>query len=90
MKLKGTILRSDLEGGLWTLKTDGGDSYQLTGALDGINHRVSETEYSATAASGSRLYKTLCGRTVLGAALATPPKAECAGCARAMHELRKN
>ena len=63
---------------------------QLTGALDGINHRVSETEYSATAASGSRLYKTLCGRTVLGAALATPPKAECAGCARAMHELRKN
>ncbi len=35
-KLKGTIRRSDLEGGLWTLETDAGDSYQLTGALDGL------------------------------------------------------
>jgi hypothetical protein len=36
MKLKGTIHRNDLEGGHWTLKTDGGDTYQLSGSLDGI------------------------------------------------------
>jgi hypothetical protein len=35
MKLKGTIRRSDLEGGLWTLETDGGDRYQLVGSVDG-------------------------------------------------------
>ena len=34
MKLKGTIHRSDLEGGHWLLKTDGGEQYQLTGSLD--------------------------------------------------------
>ena len=33
MKLKGTIRRSDLEGGHWVLETDSGDRYQLTGAL---------------------------------------------------------
>ena len=33
MKLKGTIRRSDLEGGHWVLETDDGDRYQLTGAL---------------------------------------------------------
>ena len=36
MKLKGTIRRSGLEGGLWTLETDAGDRYQLVGAVDGI------------------------------------------------------
>jgi hypothetical protein len=35
MKLKGTIRRSDLEGGHWVLETDSGDRYQLTGALGG-------------------------------------------------------
>jgi len=35
MKLKGTIRRNDLEGGHWTLETDGGDTYQLTGAIKG-------------------------------------------------------
>ena len=35
MKLKGTIRRSDLEGGHWVLETDGGERYQLTGALAG-------------------------------------------------------
>ena len=34
MKLKGTITRSDLEGGHWLLKTDDGDQYQLQGAID--------------------------------------------------------
>lgn len=33
MKLKGTIRRSDLEGGHWVLETENGDRYQLTGAL---------------------------------------------------------
>ena len=36
MKITGTIRRSDLEGGHWVLKTDGGDQYQLTGAVDGV------------------------------------------------------
>jgi hypothetical protein len=36
MKLKGTIRRSDLEGGHWLLKTEGGEQYQLVGKLDGI------------------------------------------------------
>ena len=35
MKLKGTIRRSDLEGGHWVLETDAGEHYQLTGALGG-------------------------------------------------------
>ena len=35
-KLIGTVRRSDMAGGHWTLETDGGDVYQLTGALDGI------------------------------------------------------
>jgi len=34
MKLKGTIRRSDLEGGNWTFESDDGDTYQLTGSLD--------------------------------------------------------
>jgi Protein of unknown function (DUF5818) len=33
MKLKGTIRRSDLEGGHWVLETSDGDRYQLTGAV---------------------------------------------------------
>jgi hypothetical protein len=35
MKLKGTIRRSDLEGGLWTFEADDGETYQLTGKTDG-------------------------------------------------------
>ncbi len=31
MKLKGTIRRSDLEGGHWTFETDDGTTYQLIG-----------------------------------------------------------
>jgi hypothetical protein len=33
MKVKGTIRRSELEGGQWLLEADGGERYQLTGAL---------------------------------------------------------
>lgn len=35
MKLKGTITRTDLEGGAWLLKADDGNQYQLTGSVDG-------------------------------------------------------
>lgn len=35
MKLKGTIRKSDLEGGHWTIETDDGDTYQLIGKTDG-------------------------------------------------------
>ncbi len=33
MKLKGTLRKSDLEGGQWTLVSDSGEQYQLSGAL---------------------------------------------------------
>lgn len=36
MKLKGTIRRNDLEGGHWVIETDKGETYQLTGSLDGV------------------------------------------------------
>lgn len=32
MKIKGTIRRSDLEGGHWLLEAEGGERYQLSGA----------------------------------------------------------
>jgi len=35
-KLKGTIERSDLEGGMWLLKADDGESYQLSGHTKGL------------------------------------------------------
>ena len=44
MKLQGTIQRSELEGGLWVLKTDSGEQYQLTGSIanakDGMRAEV--------------------------------------------------
>ena len=35
MKVTGTIKKSDLEGGLWTLAGSDGTTYQLSGKLDG-------------------------------------------------------
>lgn len=35
MKLKGTIKKSDLEGGQWILVVASGEQYQLNGALGG-------------------------------------------------------
>ncbi|MEZ4364690.1 MAG: hypothetical protein R2939_00175 [Kofleriaceae bacterium] len=35
-KLTGTVRRSDLAGGLWTLETDEGEHYQLTGEVAGL------------------------------------------------------
>lgn len=35
MKLKGTIQRTDVEGGQWLLKTEGGDQYELHGDVSG-------------------------------------------------------
>jgi hypothetical protein len=44
MKLKGTIRRSDLEGGHWIIETDGGENYQLVGEVsackDGMKAEV--------------------------------------------------
>ena len=44
MKLKGTIRRNDLEGGHWTMETDGGETYQLVGSIkdckDGMKAEV--------------------------------------------------
>lgn len=34
MKLKGTVTRTDVEGGHWLLKTDSGEQYQLTGEIN--------------------------------------------------------
>ena len=35
MKVKGTIRHSEVEGGQWVLEADGGERYQLSGAIDG-------------------------------------------------------
>ena len=35
MKVKGTIKRTDVEGGHWLLEADDGEHYQLTGKVDG-------------------------------------------------------
>ena len=40
MKLTGTIVRSDVEGGHWLLKADSGDHYRLTGKLEGIKDGI--------------------------------------------------
>jgi hypothetical protein len=44
MKLKGTIRRTQVEGGHWILNTDAGEQYQLTGATsaakDGMRAEV--------------------------------------------------
>jgi hypothetical protein len=34
MKVRGTIHRSDLEGGHWVFDADGGERYQLVGKID--------------------------------------------------------
>jgi hypothetical protein len=44
-KISGTVRRSDLEGGLWTLETASGDRYQLSGEIkdlkDGMKAELS-------------------------------------------------
>jgi hypothetical protein len=44
MKVKGTIRRTDVEGGHWVLHTDAGEQYQLVGATssakDGMRAEV--------------------------------------------------
>jgi hypothetical protein len=35
MKVKGTLKRTDIEGGHWTLQADDGEQYQLVGKVDG-------------------------------------------------------
>ncbi len=41
MKLKGTIRRSDLEGGQWILIVESGEQYQLAGTLAGAKDGTS-------------------------------------------------
>lgn len=36
MKLKGTVRRSAIEGGLWVFEAEGGKRYQLAGAPDDV------------------------------------------------------
>lgn len=40
MKLKGTIRRSDLAGGHWTIETDKGETYQLVGKTEGCKDGI--------------------------------------------------
>lgn len=40
MKLKGTLTRTDVEGGHWLLKTDSGEEYQLIGSIDGAKDGI--------------------------------------------------
>lgn len=42
-KIVGTVKRSDLEGGMWTLETDKGERYQLHGKLDGLTDGMKAT-----------------------------------------------
>lgn len=35
-KYNGTVTKSDLEGGVWLLKTDSGETYELKGASESI------------------------------------------------------
>jgi hypothetical protein len=35
-KISGTVRRNDLEGGMWTLQTDKGETYQLSGEVGAL------------------------------------------------------
>lgn len=43
-KFKGTVKRSDLEGGHWLLVTEDGDQYQLDGARDLVDGQQVEID----------------------------------------------
>ena len=52
----------------------------LTGATDGRTHLVSTADLDRTIAEQGNRYRTLCGRTVLAAALTAPPGTRCRDC----------
>ena len=62
----------------------GGTSVELTAVDDGRSHRVHIDAYSATLASGTGRYRTLCGRTVLATSMVTAPGPECRPCRDAL------
>jgi hypothetical protein len=41
---KGTVKKSDLEGGIWQLHADGGEVYQLQGGDDGLRKAGQKVE----------------------------------------------
>ena len=53
---------------------------QLTSATDGHSHLISSVDLDPTISEHGSLYRTLCGRTVLAAALAAPPGPHCRDC----------
>jgi hypothetical protein len=58
-----------------------GASYvELTAAGDGLRHRVNEYAYEEGLTTGAGHYKTLCGRTVMAAAMITVPGPACRAC----------
>ena len=57
MKVRGRVMRSDLEGGVWVLHADGGETYQLSGGgsdllRDGVEATIEGTVDGAMASIG--------------------------------------
>ena len=53
---------------------------EVTAADDGLSHRVSQAIYDQAVQAGGGRYRAACGRTVLTAALTTPPGPVCGLC----------
>jgi hypothetical protein len=53
---------------------------ELTAVEDGRSHRVEGDAYSAGLVAGAGRYTTMCGRTVLAAAMTTAPGRMCRWC----------
>ena len=53
---------------------------ELTGADDGLSHRVTESAYRQALAAGAGRYRTVCGRTVPAASMITAPGRSCRTC----------
>jgi hypothetical protein len=57
---------------------------EVTGAVDGLSHRVPQRLYEEGLTSGAGTYQAACGRAVLAAAMATGPGRECPLCRAAV------
>lgn len=53
---------------------------EVTGADDGLSHRVAQPVYDQCVACGEGRYLALCGKVVLAAALITQPGPVCRLC----------
>lgn len=53
---------------------------EVTGADDGLSHRVALQVYDQCVASGEGRYLALCGKVVLAAAMITQPGSVCRLC----------